>query len=261
VHVETVVSAEEGIAALTSGPCQCVVLDLGLPDASAFTFLERLQESQVLRSIPVLAHIADGADGAQSRLAGLRFGSGPLELLPSLDELRERIELHLSVAQPGDVPPLISEATPGPSQPAKQAAPGPGQPAEPPGHQVLRGRHVLVVDDDPRNMFAITSMLELYGMQVRHAQDGRAGIDALRGQAAPDVILMDVMMPEMDGHATMTAIRQMPEFDGLPIIAVTARAMPGDREKALDAGATDYVTKPVDTEELLTRMEGWLAES
>ena len=227
-----------------------MVLDLGLPDGSAFAFLERLAESPELRSIPVLTHSGDGTDGAQSHLARLRFGTGPLELLPSLDELRERIEMHLSVAQPGDVPPLISEAVQ-----------DPGEPAEDTGHQVLRGRHVLVVDDDPRNMFAITSMLEQYGMQVSHARDGRAGIDALSGQAAPDVILMDVMMPEMDGYATMAAIRAMPEFAGLPIIAVTARAMPGDREKALDAGATDYVTKPVDADELLTRMESWVTRT
>ncbi|HEY2520893.1 MAG TPA: response regulator [Streptosporangiaceae bacterium] len=125
-------------------------------------------------------------------------------------------------------------------------------------HQVLDGKKVLVIDDDTRNVYAISSSLEQHGVTVRRAPDGRQGITALTAEPDVDLILMDVMMPEMDGYATMAAIRRMPEFAALPIIAVTARAMPGDREKSLDAGASDYVTKPVDTEELLTRMEGWL---
>jgi CheY-like chemotaxis protein len=93
---------------------------------------------------------------------------------------------------------------------------------------------------------------------VLRASDGREGIAALAAEPDVDLILMDVMMPEMDGYATMAAVRRMPAFAALPIIAVTARAMPGDREKSLDAGASDYVTKPVDTDELLSRMERWL---
>ena len=117
---------------------------------------------------------------------------------------------------------------------------------------------VLVIDDDTRNVYAISSSLEPHGVAVRYASDGREGIAALIAEPGVDLILMDVMMPEMDGYATMAAIRRMPEFAALPIIAVTARAMPGDREKSLDAGASDYVTKPVDTDELLSRMERWL---
>jgi signal transduction histidine kinase/CheY-like chemotaxis protein/HAMP domain-containing protein len=248
VQVDTAASADEGIAALSGEPCQCVVLDLGLPDASAFAFLERLEETPELRSIPVLAHSRDKIDDAQSRLARLRFGSGPLELLPSLDELRERITLHLSAGLGGQVPPLVSDPPAEVSRASVSAA----------GHEGLHGKRVLVVDDDVRNVFAITSTLELYGIAVQHAADGRGGIEALRREPPPDLILMDVMMPEMDGYSTMAAIRRMPEFDGLPIIAVTARAMPGDRGKSLDAGASDYVTKPVDTEELLSRMDRWL---
>ena len=129
------------------------------------------------------------------------------------------------------------------------------------GHQDLRGRHVLVIDDDLRNVFAITSTLELHGMQVACASDGRLGIEALLAAPETDLILMDVMMPGMDGYATMTVIRQMPQFAQLPIIAVTARAMPGDRDKSLSAGASDYVTKPVNTDELLSCMERWLSGS
>jgi len=251
VHVGTAVSPEQGIEALSSAPHQCVVLDLGLEDASAFAFLERLQEDPELRDLPVLAHTRDKIDSAQARLARLRFGAQPLELLPSLDELRERITLHLSAAQPDQVPALISEPT--------GTAAGPRGTAQAEGHEALHGRRVLVIDDDPRNVFAITSTLELHGMAVTQAANGRKGIEALLGDEDTDLILMDVMMPELDGYTTMNKIRQMPAFATLPIIAVTARAMPGDREKSIAAGASDYVTKPVDTDELLACMERWLS--
>ena len=250
VHVGTAVSPEQGIEALSTAPHQCVVLDLGLGNASAFAFLDRLQEDPELRDVPVLAHTRDKLDSAEARLARLRFGSRSLELLPSLDELRERITLHLSAAQPGHIPALISE-------PAETMDRVPSPHAA--RHDALRGRRVLVIDDDARNVFAITSTLELHGMTVTEAPNGRKGIEALLTADDTDLILMDVMMPEMDGYTTMNKIRQMPAFATLPIIAVTARAMPGDREKSIAAGASDYVTKPVDTDELLACMERWLA--
>jgi len=131
-------------------------------------------------------------------------------------------------------------------------------PAQPGPHAGLIGRKVLIVDDDLRNVFAITSVLELYGLTVVHAPSGQQGIDVLHTGQDIDLVLMDVMMPEMDGYTTTAAIREMPEFAGLPVIAVTARAMQGDRDKSLAAGATDYVTKPVDTEELLGCIKRWL---
>jgi CheY-like chemotaxis protein len=115
-----------------------------------------------------------------------------------------------------------------------------------------------VVDDDPRNAFVLTDVLQLHGMTVVEAADGRRAIAELAAGGF-DIVLMDVMMPEMDGHETTRAIRQMPQHASLAVIAVTARAMQGDREKALDAGATDYITKPIDVEELLSCMERWLA--
>jgi signal transduction histidine kinase/HAMP domain-containing protein/CheY-like chemotaxis protein len=252
VHVDTAVSPEQGIEALSAAPHQCVVLDLGLADASAFAFLDRLQEDPELRDVPVLAHTRDKLDSAHARLARLRFGSASLELLPSLDELRERITLHLSAAQPEHVPALISE-------PTETGTYVPSPEAE--GHDALHGRRVLVIDDDARNVFAITSTLELHGMTVTQAPNGREGIEALLTADDTDLILMDVMMPEMDGYKTMKKIRKMPAFATLPIIAVTAKAMPGDKEKSIAAGASDYVTKPVDTDELLACMERWLTPS
>jgi CheY-like chemotaxis protein len=122
-------------------------------------------------------------------------------------------------------------------------------------HHALHGRKVLIVDDDVRNVFAITSVLELYGVTAVHATDGRKGIEILQANDDIDLVLMDLMMPEMDGHTTMRALREMPRFADLPVVAVTARAMPEDRAKSLSSGATDYITKPVDTEDLLTCME------
>jgi CheY-like chemotaxis protein len=152
-----------------------------------------------------------------------------------------------------------SDTKPAGSPPDPPAAQHNRRSETPPGaHDSLRGKRVLIVDDDMRNAFAITSILELYGMTVRHAPDGRTGIEILRATPGIDIVLMDVMMPEQDGYTTTGAIRKIPELGGLPVIAVTARAMQGDRDKSLAAGATDYITKPVDTEELLSCMERWV---
>ncbi|MFI7239326.1 HAMP domain-containing protein [Streptomyces cyaneofuscatus] len=122
----------------------------------------------------------------------------------------------------------------------------------------FRGEKVLIVDDDIRNVFALTSVLEQHGLAVLYAENGREGIEVLEQHDDVTVVLMDIMMPEMDGYATTTAIRRMPQFAGLPIIALTAKAMKGDREKAIDCGASDYVTKPVDPDHLLAVMEQWM---
>ncbi|AXG53411.1 two-component system sensor kinase [Streptomyces lincolnensis] len=120
------------------------------------------------------------------------------------------------------------------------------------------GEKVLIVDDDIRNVFALTSVLEQHGLSVLYAENGREGIEVLEQHDDVAVVLMDIMMPEMDGYATTTAIRRMPQFAGLPIIALTAKAMKGDREKAIESGASDYVTKPVDPDHLLTVMQQWM---
>ncbi|MEU8519308.1 HAMP domain-containing protein [Streptomyces sp. NBC_01216] len=120
------------------------------------------------------------------------------------------------------------------------------------------GEKVLIVDDDIRNVFALTSVLEQHGLAVLYAENGREGIEVLEQHDDVAVVLMDIMMPEMDGYATTTAIRRMPQFAGLPIIALTAKAMKGDREKAIETGASDYVTKPVDPDHLLSVMESWM---
>lgn len=221
------------------------MLELDLPNGAALTFLEEMARDSALHTVPVLAHNNRRLGADQERTLQRHASAQPLELLSSLDELRERIALHLSADQPGDVLPLVrTEDT-----------------ATPLTHQVdgsLAGRTVLVVDDDDRNLYAITGILELHGMRVLQAENGRAAIDALTRSAYIDLILMDVMMPEMDGYAATTAIRAMPPYADLPIIAVTAKAMIGDREKSLASGASDYVTKPVDARDLVACIERWL---
>ncbi|MEU6883596.1 HAMP domain-containing protein [Streptomyces sp. NPDC046712] len=130
--------------------------------------------------------------------------------------------------------------------------------AEPRRTFAFGGEKVLIVDDDIRNVFALTSVLEQHGLAVLYAENGREGIEVLEQHDDVTVVLMDIMMPEMDGYATTTAIRRMPQFAGLPIIALTAKAMKGDREKAIESGASDYVTKPVDPDHLLSVMEEWM---
>jgi CheY-like chemotaxis protein len=123
---------------------------------------------------------------------------------------------------------------------------------------VLAGKNVLIIDDDMRNIFALTSLLERYNMQVLFAENGRDGIEALRNSPRVDVVLVDIMMPEMDGYQAMRRIREMAEFRQIPLIALTAKAMKGDREKCIEAGASDYITKPADSEQLLSLLRVWL---
>ncbi|MEV4611526.1 HAMP domain-containing protein [Kitasatospora sp. NPDC049258] len=245
VEVITTVGAQEAAETLAATPCHCVVLELDLPNGAALDFLEKMARDAALHSVPVLAHNNRRLGAEQERALQERATAQPLELLSSLDELRERIALHLSADQPGDVLPLVrAEDTATPLAPDVDGA--------------LAGRTVLVVDDDDRNLYALTGILELHGMRVLQAENGRAAIDTLTRNAGIDLILMDVMMPEMDGYAATTAIRAMPEHSGLPIIAVTAKAMMGDREKSLASGASDYVTKPVDARDLIACIERWL---
>ncbi|MFI5495113.1 HAMP domain-containing protein [Actinoplanes sp. NPDC051859] len=240
VRVVTAVDTETAIADLRAEPCHAVVLDLAMPADTGSAFLHALHEDPALRDVPVLAYQGQRLSAAQETLLQALSQTRPLEVLPGLDELRERITAQLSGA-------AAAHLTPAPAADFGRLS------------TTLAGRKVLVVDDDARNVFALTNILELHGIQVRYAENGRRGIEILAEQSDIDLILMDVMMPEMDGYAATAAIRAMPEYADLPIIAVTAKAMQGDREKSLTSGASDYVTKPVDAADLLACIDRWLA--
>ncbi|MFE6612526.1 HAMP domain-containing protein [Amycolatopsis sp. NPDC057786] len=254
VQVRAVADPAEAFEEVKRESYRCVVLDTSIPGTSALSFLKRLSEGPDPVEVPVLAYATRKLSAAQERLLHGHAKVHPVELLPSLDMLRERIMLHISASELEGILPLMQQPEVTVPSPDDQSS---GPPAGPPR---LRGRKVLLVDDDPRNVYAISGMLELHGLSVVHAPNGRKGIEELLADDGIDLILMDVMMPEMDGHATTAAIREMPKFAGLPIITVTAKAMEGDREKSLAAGASDYVTKPVNAEELLACMERWLAD-
>ncbi|MDT0569058.1 HAMP domain-containing protein [Streptomyces sp. DSM 3412] len=245
IDIITAVGAQEAASTLASEPCHCVVLEMAVPDDEGARLLEAMEGDSALASVPVLVHTGHRVDLAHEQALRSRADGRPLDFLSSLDELRERITLHLSAEEPGDVLSLVrAEET---QRPAAQVVDG-----------AFEGRKVLVVDDDARNLFALSGMLELHGFHVLHADNGRRGIEMLLAHPDVSLVLMDVMMPEMDGYTATSEIRAMPQYADLPIIAVTAKAMPGDQEKSLASGANDYVTKPVDTGDLIGRVRRWL---
>ncbi|KIF04638.1 histidine kinase, partial [Streptomyces sp. RSD-27] len=243
VELFTAVTATEAATMLAQAPFHCVVLDLAA-DEEALSFLSALAGDTALASLPVLAHDNRRVSGELKTEIDRQASGHRLEVLSSLDELRERITLHLSVDRLNDVLPL------------SRTEPAPDGVAHPDAG--LAGRSVLVVDDDPRNLYAISGILELHGIRVLHAENGRKGIESLTSTPGIDLILMDVMMPELDGYAATAEIRAMPAYADLPIISVTAKAMPGDRDKSLAAGSSDYITKPVDADDLVARLRHWL---
>ncbi|MBK1785946.1 HAMP domain-containing protein [Prauserella cavernicola] len=242
LRIDSVTTPDEAVDALKRGNYEFVVLDASLPGAAAMTFLQRLADTAEPVTVPVLAHPTRKLSPAQTRLLDARARTRSVELLSSLDELRERFTALLSA----------STDAADTEEPESAVAPG--------GITGLHGRKVLLIDDDARNVLAIAEMLKMHGISVSHAPNGRRGIEALQRSPDVDLILMDVMMPEMDGHATTAAIRKMSRFATLPIIMVTAKAMAGDREKSLAAGASDYVTKPVNPDELLSCIGRWLPD-
>lgn len=222
----------------------CIVLDLGLPDMSGFELLNRLKQEDRLAKLPIIVYT--GKELSRQEETELRRLAETIIVkdVRSPERLLDETALFLHRVQ-ANLPP-----------PKRQML-------EQLRHNdpVLAGKKVLIVDDDVRNIFALTSLLERYQMQIIYAENGRDGIVELEANPDTNIILMDVMMPEMDGYETTQTIRQQNHFRALPIIALTAKAMQGDREKCLAAGASDYITKPVDTEQLLSLLRVWLYNS
>ncbi|MFL5271019.1 MAG: response regulator, partial [Anaeromyxobacteraceae bacterium] len=241
VQVTVVGRADEALAALRAESFDCVVAELTLPDGTAPQLLARATAE--LGAAPPLVVAVDGEPGdADERLLAEAARGAVVKVARSPEALFDETALFLHRAQ-GTLP-----------EPKQRLL---AQARE--TDRMLRGRTVLVVDDDVRNIFAVTSVLERHGVRVLYAEDGRASLEVLRRAPAVDAVLMDVMMPEMDGYATMAAIRANPALAALPIIALTAKAMKGDRERCVEAGASDYITKPVDTDRLLSLLRVWLA--
>ncbi len=242
VEITAVGDADEALAKLREGKFDCMVLDLGLAGGTdGFGLLEKVKSDPSMNEIPIIIYTGKSLSPAEeTRLRKfaetiiVKDVKSPERLLDETALFLHRVEARMPEQKRRMLERLHN------------------------ADAVFAGKHVLVVDDDVRNIFSLTSVLEDHGMTVSFAENGRDGIAKLEETPGIDLVLMDVMMPEMDGYQTMRAIREKPDLASLPIIALTAKAMKGDREKCIAAGASDYITKPVDTDQLLSLMRVWL---
>jgi len=217
------------------------VVAVGRPRSGSFALIGEAATDEGLRELPLIAFVAPGMTKADRARLDAVAKSAVITIADSPERLADRAALFLHRAEatlPMQTRELLGHLRTGDAP--------------------LHGRKVLMIDDDIRNVFALTSTLEQRGMKVVFAENGREGIERLHQHPNTDVVLLDIMMPEMDGYQTARAIRSMPRFEHLPIISLTAKAMKGDREKAIAAGASDYITKPVDVDQLLSMMRVWL---
>ena len=241
IEIQAVASGAGALEKLSTQRFDCCVVDLRLPDMSGFELLERLQAEPALREIPIIVFTGKELSAEEETRLRIVAKSIILKDVQSPERLLDETSLflHRVIEELPEAKRLMIERLHG-------------------SMEALRGRKVLVVDDDARNIFALTTILENQGMDVLSATNGRQAIDLIKRTPDLSVVLMDIMMPEMDGYETMRQIRKDPELRTLPILALTAKAMKGDREKCLEAGASDYIAKPVNTEQLLSLLRVWL---
>ena len=241
IDLTVAATGNEALDMVTRESFDCVVLDLRLPDMTGFDILERMRDIPEVCDLPVVVftgkELSPEEDARLHTLARSVVVKGVESPERLLDETA--LFLHRVVADlPSEKQRMLDRLHR--------------------SDEALIGKKVLVVDDDMRNIFALSSVLERRGMRVLTAGTGREAISMLESTPDVAIVLMDIMMPEMDGYATMQVIRQNPSFRRLPIIALTAKAMKGDREKCLEAGASEYLAKPVNTEQLLSALRMWL---
>ena len=235
-------TAADAIGRFKSWDYDCIIVGVGQSEASAADLLMELQKAAD-RDLELIAYTPEGSAPQNLSMAPFREGT-IVRSVNSADRLLREVTRMLHIPESG-----LPEHKRLKLEKLRQ------------GDHELVGSRVLIVDDDVRNIFALTSILERHQIEVVHAENGRAGIETLLKTPGVDGVLMDIMMPEMDGYETMRAIRQIPEFRTLPIIAVTAKAMKGDRAKCIEAGASDYITKPVDLDQLFSVLRVWLIRS
>ncbi len=242
VSITAVGSGKEALQELENGMYDCMVLDLGgLGDMSGFELLECIRKSETAARVPIIIYtgrdLTRDEEKELNRYAEsiiIKGVKSPERLLDESALFLHRVEANLPEEQ-RDMLKMIHD---------KEA--------------VLNGKTMLLVDDDMRNVFALSSVLEEKGMEVLIARNGLECLDKLKEESNIDGVLMDIMMPKMDGYEAMREIRKQREFAKLPIIALTAKAMKGDRSKCIEAGASDYLAKPVDTDKLLSMLRVWL---
>jgi CheY-like chemotaxis protein len=226
---------------LREDPPDCVVLDLKLPDISGFEVLEKMRDEASIADIPVVVFTGRELSSEEDAVLHTMARSVVVKGVESPERLLDEtaLFLHRVVSDlPAEKQTMLARLHN--------------------SDEDLVDRTVLLVDDDPRNIFALSSVLERRGMRVLTASTGSEAIEVIERTSDLKIVLMDIMMPGMDGYETMQVIRSMPDYRRMPIIALTAKAMKGDREKCLEAGASDYLAKPVNTEQLLSALRMWL---
>jgi signal transduction histidine kinase/DNA-binding response OmpR family regulator/CHASE3 domain sensor protein len=233
---------QQSVKALEKQEVNCVILDMGLPGKKAYEALDIVRQNAALENIPIIIFTGQSLSRNEEQRIRQYADTIVVKTAHSYQRILNEVSLFLHlVDQPED---------------KKQVRRGLGKMDE-----VLKNKTVLVTDDDVRNIFALTKALEKHKMTVITAIDGKEALQALEGPTKIDIVLMDMMMPEMDGYETTSRIRNNPKWKNLPVIAVTAKAMQGDRDKCIQAGASDYISKPVDTDQLLSLMRVWLYET
>jgi CheY-like chemotaxis protein len=257
-----------------------MIVDLILPDLDGMKLIEKVRANERLKDLPIVVYT--GKDLSRDEEGRLKKQVESLivkssaeshdRLLQDTALFLHRVDMHAQAAAPPELQgggttseraaaAAAAAATPAPS--GTDVANGPPRPrprdaGSAAGEADLAGRKLLLVDDDVRNIFAMTSALESHGLEVVWAENGIAALEKLEEHPDVDVVLMDVMMPEMDGYETTRAIRNDERFASLPVIAVTAKALKEDREKCIEAGASDYVPKPIDSDRLIEKIRLWL---
>ena len=241
IEIESVATGGAALESMRASPPDCIVLDLRLPDMSGFDVLDRLAGDQALANIPVVVFTGRELTAEEDVRLQAMARSVVVKGVESPDRLLDETALFLHRA--------IADLPPGKQRMIERLHSS---------DEDFMGRTCLLVDDDARNIFALSSVLERRGMKVLTATTGREAIELIETTPELAIVLMDIMMPEMDGYQTIQAVRTKPQFRRLPIVALTAKAMKGDREKCLEAGASEYLAKPVDTEQLLSTLRMWL---
>ena len=241
LEIDAVGTGEDAMARLHAGGYDCVVLDLRLPDMSGFDLLDRIQAEPAMRDVPIVVFTGKELSFDEHQRLRKAAKSVVVKGVESPERLLDEtaLLLHRVIA---DLPPAKQRMV----QSLHES------------NDALQNKRVLVVDDDVRNIFALSSVLERHGVDVLTAGTGQEAIEKVERETDIALVLMDIMMPGMDGYDTMRAIREKPELRSLPIIALTAKAMKGDREKCLESGASDYLAKPVVTDQLLGVLRQWL---
>jgi CheY-like chemotaxis protein len=233
--------ARSALKVLRAGEVDCLVLDPAVPGLSPAALMEEARGRPSEPPMPIIVHAEAGREFQDEATWQQLSRTGPVCWVDSLDRLLDQTTLYLHRDAS-----LLPDAQRDALEEIHQS------------NRWLAGRTVLIVDDDMRNIFALSTVLEGYDMKILAADNGREAIRIVQSEPEIDVVLMDIMMPEMDGLETMREIRKIARGQDLPIIAVTAKAMKGDRQRCLEAGAWDYLSKPVETQQLLATLRAWL---